>query len=108
MIKQVWKTALLAGSLALVLAGCTPPEPTVFGIPQSQWNTLSPGEKQQVIKGYNQREKINAQNAPINNAIGAASSLIQQNNQYKHMHDNFAPPPMPAMPDFTPPPMPHF
>lgn len=100
------KSALAAIGLAFLLSACTPPEPMVFGVPQSQWNTLSSNQKQQVIQGYNQREEINAENAPINNAIGAASQVIQQNNAYKHMQNNVVPsmptdfdmPPMPSMP----------
>lgn len=76
-----------------LLTACGPQQPMVFGVPQSQWNSLTNSEKQQVINGYNQRRNIDAQNAPINNAIGAASDLIQQNNYYRHMQPNMAPPP---------------
>ncbi len=89
-------SCVLAGSLiATVLVGCGPSQPTVFGVPQNQWNSLSKSEKQQVIKGYNQRQRIDAQNAPLNNAINEASGIIQQNNNYKYMQSNFTPPPMP-------------
>ena len=93
---NIIKTIFTVVALSVTLAGCTPPEPTVFGVPQSQWNMLSKSEKQQVIQGYNQRQKINAQNAPVNNALSAASSIIQNNNYYKN-NPGFAPmPPMPS------------
>lgn len=89
--KLRWMIA--AASLATMLAGCTPPEPTMFGVPQSQWQQLSPSEKQQVIQGYNQRQQINAQNAPLNNAIGSAAGLIRNDNYYKHNPNSMMPPP---------------
>lgn len=100
--------AVALGGALMTLVGCGPQEPMVFGVPQSQWNTLSAAEKKQVIQGYNQRQKIDAQNAPINNAIGAASDIIQENNSYRRMQGNMTPPPMPPAPNFNPPPMPHF
>ena len=100
---------LISGSL--FLGGCTPPEPTMFGIPQSQWNQLSPAEKREVIKGYNEQQKINAQNAPVESLISGAQSVIEQ----KQAEDAWrkstklpplpAPPAMPAMP--APPAMPN-
>jgi hypothetical protein len=90
---------ILVAVVGLTLAGCTPPQPMMFGVPQTQWNTLTQQQKQQVIQGYNQRQRINAQNAPINNAISDASSIIRNNNYYKN-NPGFAPmPPMPSMPN---------
>ncbi len=57
----------------VLLTAC---EPQTFGVPQSTWNTLSPEQKQQVIAGYNQRQQIDAENAPIQNAINTAGLLI--------------------------------
>ena len=60
--------------IAMLLSSCS--EPTVFGIPQSQWNNLSSPQKQQVIDGYNQRQAIKEQNAPIESAIDAAGTIL--------------------------------
>lgn len=64
---------LIASSL--FLSGC---ESRVFGIPQSQWNTLTPAQKQQVIDGYNERRRIDAINRPATEAIYTAGGLIAQ------------------------------
>lgn len=49
--------------LPFLLTACGPP--TVFGIPQEQWNQLNQQQRSQVIDGYNQRTKAEAQVAPI-------------------------------------------
>jgi hypothetical protein len=64
--------------VVLILTGCTALfEPTVFNVPQSQWNQLTPEQKQEVIKGYNEREKIETQMAPVKQAIGAADQYLK-------------------------------
>ena len=90
--------------LLAMLSGCKPPTPTIFGVSLETWQTLTPQERKEVIKGYNERERIQTQNAPINNAIGAASAIEQQRQWQKNWDDNqmHSPIPMPA-----PPPMPH-
>jgi hypothetical protein len=60
--------------ISILLVSCG--EPTVFGVPQSQWNSLSPVQKQQVIDGYNQRQIIKTQNEPVDNAINVAGSIL--------------------------------
>jgi len=67
------KKILLLLPLVLILAAC---EPTVFGVPQSTWNNLTPTQKQQVIDGYNQQQAIKQQNAPIQNAIDTAGTIL--------------------------------
>jgi hypothetical protein len=62
-------------SMGLISCG-PPPEPTVFGVPEHVWTTLSPQERQQVINGYNTQQKINAQNAPVEGVIGATEAAI--------------------------------
>lgn len=69
------RTMLVVVIAALFLTGCNT-EPTVFGVPQSQWNTLTPSQKQQVIKGYNEQQRIAAENAPLDDAISAAQSMV--------------------------------
>ena len=91
------KRIIAAALIGLTLTACTPPEPMYFGVPASQWKTLSPAEKKQVIKGYNQREKINAQNAPAENFISATKAVIKQKQAQKYREKHpFAPPPMPG------------
>lgn len=74
---KLLSTLLAIAGIALVLTACQPAEPTVFGVKQSVWKTLTSSEKKQVIQGYNERQKINAQNAPIDNAIGATAAAVQ-------------------------------
>ncbi len=88
-MKRILSGVLVVSLIAAVLVGCGPSQPSVFGVPQSQWNSLSNSEKKQVIQGYNQKQRIEAQTAPLNNAINEASDIIQQNNNYKHMQSNF-------------------
>ena len=96
---------LCAISFLCVTMGCTiqPPEPIVFGIPQSQWEQLTPEQKQSVIDGYNQRRKIAAENAPLESAIGAAQQVLNQDKKNRrpdpHPHWDSSPP------HFTTPPM---
>lgn len=60
----------------LFLTAC---EPTVFGIPQSTFNSLTPQQKQQVIDAYNQREQIKAENAPLESAISTLGFIANTN-----------------------------
>lgn len=46
-----------------LLVACGPP--LVFGIPQDQWDQLSPQQRNQVIAGYNQRKYVETQLAPL-------------------------------------------
>lgn len=49
--------------IPFLLVACGPP--TIFGIPQDQWDQLNQQQRSQVIDGYNQRTKAEAQVAPI-------------------------------------------
>jgi hypothetical protein len=73
---------LLLGLFVLVLSGCVEQaaytEPTVFGVPQSQWSQLTHAQQNQVIAAYNQRAQTNADNAPLQNIISTAGALVQQ------------------------------
>lgn len=60
-MKKVTYPVLLI--LPFLLAACGPP--MIFGIPQEQWNQLNQQQRNQVIEGYNQRTKAEAQVAPI-------------------------------------------
>ncbi|MEN9449524.1 MAG: hypothetical protein RJA83_138 [Pseudomonadota bacterium] len=46
-----------------LLVACGPP--SIFGIPQDQWDQLNQQQRSKVIEGYNQRTKTEAQVAPI-------------------------------------------
>ena len=65
--------------LPFLLTACAPP--TVFGIPQDQWNQLNQQQRSQVIEGYNQRAQTEAQVAPI---YAIADALIAKNKTAKH------------------------
>jgi len=73
-------------SFLCAVTGCTiePPEQMVFGVPQSQWNQLTPEQKQSVIDGYNQRQRIQAENAPLESAIGAAQQVLKKDKPGHH------------------------
>lgn len=92
------KTLLLKFTALLfvisLLAGCEPPEPTMFGIPQSQWYTLTKTQQNQVIEGYNRQQEINAQNAPAEAAIAVAGAAVVADdddyyNSYRYRHDYY-------------------
>ncbi len=87
--------------MILMLTGCEPPE--VFGVPQSTWNTLTPEQKQQVIQGYNQRKQIETENAPLQNAINTAGSILGNPATFHPAQTSSAP----AAPTYTPTPAPN-
>lgn len=67
--------------LTVCLVGCVsgpPPEPTVFDMPQSQWNTLTSEQQNEVIRGYNERKQKAEANAPFIAAMGAFNSVANQ------------------------------
>lgn len=100
--------------MALFLSACTPPEPQVFGMPQSQWNMLTKAQQKQVMQGYYRKQEIDAENAPVQHAISAAQAVIGTEQMQKHeryMDKHHPWPPQPPsyndhMPDYTPPSMP--
>lgn len=61
----------IAASILASLLLCTGCEPTVFGMPQSQFNQLNDEQKQIVIDNYNQQQERKAELAPLVSAIGA-------------------------------------
>ena len=94
-MKQLTKV-LCTLSFLCAVAGCTiePPEQTVFGVPQSQWNQLTPAQQQSVIDGYNKRQQIQAENAPFESAIGAAQQVLKKDKKPDH-HPNWDSSPSP-------------
>ena len=68
----------------LSLTGCT-----TFGVPNDTWNQLSPAQKQIAMQNYNEQQReraaqqakvneINAENAPLNNAISGLMAAIPE------------------------------
>lgn len=84
-IKNSIRFGLLIASLCcgFLLTSCVI-EPQMFGVPQSQWNQLSEEQQQEVIRGYNEKQRIDATNEPINRAIGAAAVVITQDRNLRH------------------------
>jgi hypothetical protein len=70
----MFKKILLITISGVLLTAC---EPTVFGVPQSEWNNLTPTQQTQVIQGYNERKQIEETNKPLTDAISVASSALQ-------------------------------
>ncbi len=74
-----------------LLVACGPP--SIFGIPQDQWDQLNQQQRSQVIEGYNQRTKTEAQVAPIYAVVDALNAKNSNST-----------PVTPAAPAITPPP----
>ena len=69
------KKLIIISSLMLALAAC---EPTLFGMPQSQFSQLPKEQQQQVIESYNRQQEIKTQNAPLENLIGVLGTATDQ------------------------------
>lgn len=82
MIKVIRSLSLLAAACFL-LSACAPPEPMMFGIPQSQWQTLTKQQQNAVIEGYNARKATQTANQPYYAAINASQQLIEASQQKK-------------------------
>ena len=83
-IQKIVLFSVLACTLSMGLVSCgPPPEATVFGVPEHTWVTLTPQERQQIISGYNDQAKINAQNAPMEGVISATSRAIKNEQNIK-------------------------
>ena len=54
----------------LFIAGCAM-EPQMFGMPQNQFNQLTPKQQSEVIASYNRQQEMKTKNEPINNAFCA-------------------------------------
>lgn len=95
------KIVALIGILISVstLVSCQTQEPTVFGIPQSQFNQLTKAQQDQVIKGYNERKATEAANAPLISAIDKAGEVLK----HQQYHNRSSTPPQPNIPNVKPP-----
>lgn len=78
--------------LPILLVGCLfrppgpPPEPMVFGVPQSQWQTLTRDQQNEVIRGYNQRQQQAEANAPFIAAVNALDTYSKQTIEARREH----------------------
>lgn len=102
MKKQFVLGGILLVVTSVALIAC---EPMIFGIPQSQWYQLSPEERQQVIAGYNEKERIREKNAPYEHAISAAEAAVAA--KQWHDYDHITPPPPAPAPVPAPQPQPN-
>lgn len=66
---------------AISLVAC---ESMMFGMPESQFRSLTPAQQQEVIEGYNQRKLVEKQNEPLNNLVGVANTAVWQRNIQAH------------------------
>jgi|GEM_PF-2531639 len=53
-------------------------ERSMFGVPESQWNQLTKQQQDEVIRGYNEQQRIKQQNAVFMSAIDTAGYIIKQ------------------------------
>ena len=74
-MKKLLSVSLLVLS-SLLICGC---EKTMFGVPESQWNQLNKEQQDEVIRGYNEQQRIKQQNAVFMSAIDTAGSIIKNN-----------------------------
>lgn len=98
------KRVVVLLTLSLVLAGCASlaPEPRVFGVRQSQWHMLTPGQKSQVIAAYNERTAQHVSNEPWQQVPGNPDGLVH-GGQHWHAHAHpYAKPPQPVSPSWKP------
>lgn len=66
--------SLLGIFFLCMLQGCTR---TIFGVDEDVWKTLSPAERENVIAGYNERQRIYQEQEPARKTIAALSDLNQ-------------------------------
>lgn len=89
--------SITASLMIALLAGCT-----TYGVDNSTWKAMTPQEQEIAMQNYyaaqaraqaHQAEidKINAQNAPINNALNALTGAVNSasGNHQKCVTDNF-------------------
>lgn len=75
----MFKSFILTGSILVsisVLTGCTPPEPTQFGMAQSQFQQLPTDQQSQVIDNYGQQQRLDSQEATLENVADTVAQVI--------------------------------
>ena len=74
--------------VSLALLACAPQQPTMFGVPQDQWQTLSPEQQQAAIDSsntqQNQQERDRPMNEAVSGAIGAALGSVHSHKTLDH------------------------
>ena len=58
--------------LLVILTGCVNREPTIYCVPLSQWQALTPDQQKQAVAWFNQHAFVSPQNLPYTAAIGDA------------------------------------
>ena len=92
------KRTLAILPLCFILSGCASlaPEPLVFGVRQSQWAMLTPGQKSRVMAAYNERTAQHVANEPWQQVPGDAKDVVH-GGQHWHAHAHpYAKPPQPV------------
>lgn len=74
-MKKLLFLSLLIGPF-LFICGC---EKMLFGMPESQWNQLNEQQQGEVIRGYNEQQRIQQQNAVFVSAIDTAGIILKDN-----------------------------
>ena len=93
-MKKIMQIMMVFG-IVMLLCACAV-EPTMFGMPQSQWNQLSKAQQQEVIKGYNRRKNIEEANKPVTTAISTAGAVISQQQQIDQQRESAKEPAVPT------------
>lgn len=75
MLKPFIFTSSLVAVIGM-LSGCTPPEPTQFGMAQSQFQQLPSDQQSQVIDNYGQQQQLDSQEAALENVVGTVTQAI--------------------------------
>lgn len=66
---------LLLTLMAMVwISGCTP---YIYGVPQPQWDQMSQGQRDEAIRGYNERERIREQSRQVEAARQAREAEVK-------------------------------
>lgn len=69
---SVIRTLLLLAACTLLMA-C---EPMMFGMPQSQYESLAPQQQQEVIRSYNKRQEIAERNRAVNTLAESLAGAV--------------------------------
>jgi hypothetical protein len=88
MLKRTLVKLAVVVALGFGLSGCGPHVPMQFGIPQAQFQKLTPPQQQNVIAEYNRQQAQKAQDQEVWNLLGAAGSLIHANKTVESSHSS--------------------
>lgn len=61
---------------ALLITGCATKLTNAFGIPQDQWNHMTPQQQNQVVQNYNQQQQIAETNQQISESAAKMTPII--------------------------------